>query len=761
MTKPDWETIKEKYPIGRKVEGTVRKVWKLGAHIELDDGVVGVVRNREMSWEHPVEDATTFLAEGRRVNVAVLRLDFRKRQPMFSIRRAIYDPWEHQGDRYEVGKLVRGKVAFLTKANAFVEFEDHVTARLPRDEIVPWVIDSIGEVLEQGDFVEARVKGRDEAARRITLSMKERLREIGREFSHPEEETIRAPEPAWPEKPANDRAATESPRPRLRRQIEQVLVVDDKEDELLQLEAMLDDLGYEDVDGRTDFAEAVQAAIEGEYDLILMDVKGPGDESAGFHAVEAIRREKPDALIVLVTGDDWPESSRRGQELDLAGMILKPVTLESLAGAMSSLERVEHAGWSMRLVESSQRAIEFVQSISRAAAARRPLPQVLTGILEQIVKVTQADRAVIFSMDPRTSGVEMPASIGISQQSLRNWRLQLPRSPVNDVIYRGEHIHENDVERYEGKFRYLRRMIEFNSCIGVPVEGAAGDLGYGLFLLHTEKGRFSVDDLVRAEATAAIIGRAIREHWIIRQVAADQRLTLLGGTITSVGHELRGRLGALEVAVSLDRTWKQLKHDPTKLGDPEFVQKVERHLERLGAARRGMAELSDAFLGAVRQNQRPVTDVKTCAQSAINLVAYEATKAKVKIVSRLEWVPQVRGNRLELEQVFMNVLLNAIQQMPLSRRPRGRVTIETDYRPEDEPFPVKVRFIDTGPGIHSKRLEKIFEPMYTTKSSGTGMGLYICRELLALMGGQIGVEETAMLVGTTFLVELSRAGARG
>ena len=114
MAKPDWETAKDKYYIGRKVEGIIRRVWKYGVRIELDDGVLGVVRNKEMSWEQPVEDAMAFLLEGkplrpgRRVKVAVSRLDSRKREPVFSIRRAIYDPWEHQGDRYEIGRQVRG-----------------------------------------------------------------------------------------------------------------------------------------------------------------------------------------------------------------------------------------------------------------------------------------------------------------------------------------------------------------------------------------------------------------------------------------------------------------------------------------------------------------------------------------------------------------------------------------------------------------------------------------------------------------------------
>ena len=70
---------------------------------------------------------------------------------------------------------------------------------------------------------------------------------------------------------------------------------------------------------------------------------------------------------------------------------------------------------------------------------------------------------------------------------------------------------------------------------------------------------------------------------------------------------------------------------------------------------------------------------------------------------------------------------------------------------------VKLRFIDTGPGVHQKDIEKIFEPMFTTKSAGTGMGLYICRQLLGRMSAQICVEKTAMLIGTTFLIEFPKA----
>jgi len=82
--------------------------------------------------------------------------------------------------------------------------------------------------------------------------------------------------------------------------------------------------------------------------------------------------------------------------------------------------------------------------------------------------------------------------------------------------------------------------------------------------------------------------------------------------------------------------------------------------------------------------------------------------------------------------------------------------------------PIQVRFRDTGPGIHSRYLdrtvwgeERIFQPLFTTKKSGTGMGLYIVRGLLANHGGTVRVEKTAIWAGTTFLVEFPLSKATG
>ena len=69
MTKLDREAITKKYPIGCKVEGIIRSVWKLGVRIELDDDVSGVVRNQELDWDQEIDDARIFSFDGEPLQV--------------------------------------------------------------------------------------------------------------------------------------------------------------------------------------------------------------------------------------------------------------------------------------------------------------------------------------------------------------------------------------------------------------------------------------------------------------------------------------------------------------------------------------------------------------------------------------------------------------------------------------------------------------------------------------------------------------------
>ena len=191
MKKSEWEINEQDYPPGKRVTGIIHRIWQLGVRVELEDakGVTGIVRNQEISWDERVTDVTRFqyqgkpLTQGQKIQLSVLYLDFRNQQLVLSLRRAAYDPWDHQGDKYLVGSLVAGKVERLTKTHAVIEFEDHVTAQLPLDEVVPWKIQSVDQILSPKDTIEAIVISRHDERREIVISMKARLQKLARELS--------------------------------------------------------------------------------------------------------------------------------------------------------------------------------------------------------------------------------------------------------------------------------------------------------------------------------------------------------------------------------------------------------------------------------------------------------------------------------------------------------------------------------------------------------------------------------------------------
>ena len=109
------------------------------------------------------------------------------------------------------------------------------------------------------------------------------------------------------------------------------------------------------------------------------------------------------------------------------------------------------------------------------------------------------------------------------------------------------------------------------SCIGELVP-AGGDLSYTLFVFDRKKNQFNASHQIITQAASAVAGAAIREHWIIDQVAAERRLTSLGGVVSSAAHELKGRLSVMEAVGTVSRGWQQVPTQPAKLNDNDFLQ---------------------------------------------------------------------------------------------------------------------------------------------------------------------------------------------
>ena len=120
-----------------------------------------------------------------------------------------------------------------------------------------------------------------------------------------------------------------------------------------------------------------------------------------------------------------------------------------------------------------------------------------------------------------------------------------------------------------------------------------------------------------------------------------------------------------------------------------------------------------------------------------------------------EGLPQIMGDRIQLQQVILNLIRNAAEAMgTVNDRARVlRMRSEADASGD-----VIVTIGDSGPGIDSENLDRIFEPFYTTKSDGMGMGLSICRSIIEAHGGQL-TAAPAKPCGTNFQIILPSHGA--
>jgi small subunit ribosomal protein S1 len=172
---PDpWQSVEERYPIGKRMHGKVASVTDYGAFIELEAGVEGLVHVSEMSWSKRIKHPSKLVNAGDDVDVEVLSIDPKARRISLGMKQVQSNPWDTLKERYEVGSRVRGRVRNLTDFGAFIEVEDGVDGLVHVSDI-SWAkrIKHPGEVLKKGQEIEAIITSIDTENRRLSLSIKD------------------------------------------------------------------------------------------------------------------------------------------------------------------------------------------------------------------------------------------------------------------------------------------------------------------------------------------------------------------------------------------------------------------------------------------------------------------------------------------------------------------------------------------------------------------------------------------------------------
>jgi signal transduction histidine kinase len=228
-----------------------------------------------------------------------------------------------------------------------------------------------------------------------------------------------------------------------------------------------------------------------------------------------------------------------------------------------------------------------------------------------------------------------------------------------------------------------------------------------------------------------------------QQLAQAQKLTALGDLVGTTTHEFNN---VLMTVINYAKIGLRQKDEPTR----------EKAFEKILAAGNRAAKITTGILAFARNrsgNFEP-TDLARVIDDSMLLLEREMSKYRVHVERQVETVPPAWANGNQIQQVLMNLLINARQAMPSG----GQIIVRLSLDRASQMLDLVVR--DSGSGMTPETLRKIFDPYFTTKSGpdatgkgGTGLGLSMCRDIIEAHQGRIRVESTPGR-GTAFTLKL-------
>ena len=252
------------------------------------------------------------------------------------------------------------------------------------------------------------------------------------------------------------------------------------------------------------------------------------------------------------------------------------------------------------------------------------------------------------------------------------------------------------------------------------------------------------DDLSKVVGLVAI-GRDLTERRRMEaQLIQSAKMAALGVMAGGIAHEIRNPLGICAVTAELIQ-----EH----LDDADLIREAT---EKIYGAVRRASNIIENLLKFVRPSSgTPMAplNINHILDDTLALMASETVSRQINVQQQLTLsLPPVMGNRSLLQQVFTNLILNAVAAMPIG----GQLCVTTQTNKEQ----ILISFADTGRGIEPQDLDHIFEPFFTTMpvGQGTGLGLSISYAIIQQHGGQITVESKREQ-GSIFTVWLPKSGS--
>ncbi|NWF94062.1 MAG: GAF domain-containing protein [Syntrophaceae bacterium] len=391
---------------------------------------------------------------------------------------------------------------------------------------------------------------------------------------------------------------------------------------------------------------------------------------------------------------------------------------------------------------------QTLSKFSRAMVSILDLKSLSKRVIETIIQTMGVEKASLFLLNEEKGGYELYESKNINTPAvsllpkgdpLPHYLEKFGEITIREELVKGAHIPE-----LEG---VVNQMSLLGAEMSIPLVSKGQLIGIINLSYKFNRDIYSHEDVELLSTLANQMAIAVENARLYEDLKRSKsymrradRLASLGTLTAGLAHEIRNPLVAI-------KTFTQLL--PERLEDEEFLNKF------LGIAS-GEVDRIALLINELLEFAKPsepkleLENINTILDGMILLVSTEAKKKEIDLIKSYALdLPPVQIDREQIKQVFLNILINAIEATP----EHGSITVKTRsfVKPGGTPY-VQIEVTDTGCGIPKERLEEIFN-FFTTKSGGSGLGLSICHQIVEDHKGYIHVESEVNR-GSSFFVNL-------
>jgi len=531
---------------------------------------------------------------------------------------------------------------------------------------------------------------------------------------------------------------------------EQILIVDDEKDVIQFASKALNRLGYRATSALSG-NEALAILKEQTFDLLLTDVMMPGMN--GLELLQAARAIHPNLVAVVITGFSTFELTLKALRAGARDFLPKPFSIADLR------EAVENALSQARIVKEHNqlRALLPLFELAKQTLLASDRDTLVQRLVDVTMNEADADGVAFVLMEKQADGSESPQFVA------QRGSLPLPLDNCGSLIESMRNADGARVLQAPGELPpgldVALRENGLAALLCCPLRTPSRFVGILGLTRRQGKAPFQETDIEMTSVIASLAAALIENTHLVlelntwnRELEARveertrelkdaqssllraERLATIGQLGASVAHELRNPLGVIN---------NSIYYLNSRLGQED--PKIAKHLQIIGREVKSANDIITDLMNFVRINELHTTAIDP------NLLVRETLERtllpeNVQVYTEFgRDLPLVRVDAEKTHQIFVNLINNAAQAMPEG----GRLTISTLAQNGY----VQFSFADSGVGIPSENLQRIFEPLFTTKARGIGLGLAIVRMLVDAHHGEITVTSTVG-EGSCFTVRL-------